>query len=58
MQIKLIINDQGIEVLNTSECENFKHFNYILTIPRVEFISQKLIIVVVALNASDLAVLI
>ena len=52
------MNDQEIEVLNTNEYRNFKRFNTILTIPRVEFISQKLIIVIVALNASYLSILI
>ena len=52
------MNDQGIEVLNTSDCRNLRHFNTSPTTPRVEFICQKLIRVIVALNASDLAILI
>ena len=52
------MNDQRIEVLNTSDCRNLKHFNTLPTTPRVIFISQKYIRVIVAFNALDLAVLI
>ena len=52
------MNDQGIEVLNTSDCRNLKHFNTSSTTPRLVFISQKYTIVVAALNASNLVVLI
>ena len=58
LQIKLSINDQGIEVLNTRVDEFLWHFNIFPTTPRVEFISPILNIVVAALNAFDLAVLI
>ena len=52
------MNDQGIEVLNTSDCKNLNYFNTSSTTPRVDFISQKLIRVIAALNTSNLAVLI
>ena len=51
------INDQGIEVLNTSVDEFLWHFNTFPTTAWIEFISQILNLVVVALNASDLAIL-
>ena len=57
IQIKHSIYEQRIEVLNASKYGKLEHSNTIPTIPRVEFISQKLIIVIVALNASDLAIL-
>ena len=54
-QIKLTINEQIIEVPNTSDTRILWHFNTFSTIPTVEFISQKLIRVVAAFDASDLA---
>ena len=47
-----------IEILNASDTKILWHVNILPTTPRVEFISQKLIRVVAAFNASDLAVLI
>ena len=52
------MNDQGIEVFNTSDCMNLKHLNTSPTTPRLVFISQKFIKVVATLNASHGAVLI
>ena len=57
LQIKLSINDQGIEVLNTRVDKFLWQFNIIPTTLRIEFINQILNIVVVALNASNIAVL-
>ena len=44
--------------MNTSDTKFLWHLNILSTTPRFEFISQKLIRVVAAFNASDLAVLI
>ena len=44
--------------MNTSDTKILWHFDTFSTTPRVEFISQKLIKVVAAFNASDLVVLI
>ena len=52
------MNAQRIEVVNTVECRNYKHFNTSPTTLRLVFISQTKIRVVTALNAIDIALLI
>ena len=52
------MNEQMIEVLNTSDSRILWHFNASPITSMIEFISQKLIRVITALNAFDLAILI
>ena len=52
------MNAQSIEVVNTSECRNYKHFNTFSTASSLVFISQGHIGVVSELNAYDIAILI